>query len=76
MHRCVFITDILIFLGVPVNHKMAKEALMGLVGAEMDKWAETKGMDKVDKERAKHQAEEQADHFYNNQYGDQDQFNP
>ena len=55
---------------------MAKEALMGMVGVEMDKWGETKGMDKVDTERAKHQAKEQAEHMYDEQYGNQDQFNP
>lgn len=43
------------FAGKPVSHAFAKEALAGLAGAEVDKLAETKGMDEYDRERAKHQ---------------------
>lgn len=49
---------------------------MGLVGAEVDKLAETKGMDFVDREEAKHKAKKNAEAMYNDQYGGQDQFDP
>lgn len=42
-------------LGKPVSHAFAKEMLAGFAGAEVDKLAETKGMDEYDRERAKHQ---------------------
>lgn len=42
--------------GKPVSHQFAKELLAGFVGGEVDKLAETKGMDFVDKERAQHRA--------------------
>lgn len=41
-------------VGKPVSHAFAKEAIAGLAGAEVDKLAETKGMDEYDRERAKH----------------------
>lgn len=43
------------YLGKPVSHALAKEMLAGFAGAEVDKLAETKGMDEYDRERAKHQ---------------------
>lgn len=49
---------------------------MGFAAVEMDKWAESKGMDKVSKERAQHQAQEKAEQLYNEQYGDQSQYDP
>lgn len=49
---------------------------MGFAGAETDKWAESKGMDKLSHERAKHQAKEQAEHLYDEQYGNSDQYDP
>lgn len=49
---------------------------MGLVGAEVDKLAETKGMDFVDREEAKHKAKKNAENMYNDHYGGQDQYNP
>lgn len=62
--------------GAPVNHSMAKEMIMGLAGGEMDKLAETKGMDFASKERAKSQAKHQATELYDKQYGNYDQYNP
>lgn len=62
--------------GKAVNHGFAKELLAGLVGAEVDKLIETKGLDYVDRERAKHQAKRQAEHLYDQHYGGQDQYDP
>ncbi|KAF7561069.1 hypothetical protein G7046_g3080 [Stylonectria norvegica] len=62
--------------GEVVNHSFAKELLAGFAAAEVDKLAETRGMDYVDKERTKHQAKKQAEHLYDQQYSDQDQYDP
>lgn len=59
-----------------MNHRFAKEMLAGLAGAEVDKLAETRGMDEVTKERAKHQAKKQAESLYDDQYGGMDQYDP
>ncbi|KAF8849638.1 hypothetical protein BDZ45DRAFT_680368 [Acephala macrosclerotiorum] len=75
--------------GKPVSHQFAKELLVGLAGAEVDKLAETKGMDFIDREKAKRHAKENAEHMYDehyvrgqganqydpNQYGPPQQFN-
>ncbi|KAG0020586.1 hypothetical protein BGZ80_003957 [Entomortierella chlamydospora] len=45
--------------GKPDNHAMAKEILAGLTGAIIDRMVETKGLDYVDKEKAKHHAKKQ-----------------
>jgi hypothetical protein len=50
--------------------------LAGLAGAEADKLAETKGEDFIDRERAKHAAKKNAEHMYDEHYGDQDQYDP
>ncbi|KAI9822513.1 MAG: hypothetical protein M1827_000232 [Pycnora praestabilis] len=74
--------------GKPVSHQFAKELLAGFVGGEVDKLAETKGMDAYDRERAQHQAKDGARNMYDehyvqnqgadnydpNQYGPPDQF--
>jgi len=62
--------------GKPVSHQFAKEALVGLVGAEVDRIAETKGEDFYDRERAKHAAKENVQQLYDQHYGDQDQYDP
>lgn len=49
---------------------------MGFAGAEVDKLVETKGMDYIDRERARGQAQRQVEHLYDNQYGDMDQYDP
>lgn len=54
--------------GKVVNHAFAKELLAGFVGGEVDKLAETKGMDAYDRERAHHQAKENASHMYDEHY--------
>ncbi|KDQ54515.1 hypothetical protein JAAARDRAFT_160537 [Jaapia argillacea MUCL 33604] len=47
--------------GKPASHAEAKELLAGITGGFVDKIAETKGLDAADKERAKHQARQQAE---------------
>jgi xenotropic and polytropic retrovirus receptor 1 len=63
--------------------------LAGFAAAEVDKFAETKGEDWYDKEKAKHEAKRNAEHMYDehyvrgqgadqydpNQYGAPDQLN-
>lgn len=63
-------------IGKQVNHGFAKELLAGIAGAEVDKLIETKGLDFVDREKAKRHAKQQAEELYDNQYGDQDQYDP
>ncbi|KAG1842009.1 hypothetical protein DFJ58DRAFT_66360 [Suillus subalutaceus] len=46
--------------GKPANHAMAVELLAALTGGFVDRIAETKGMDALDKEKAKHAANERA----------------
>ncbi|KAG1725321.1 hypothetical protein EDB19DRAFT_2028646 [Suillus lakei] len=46
--------------GKPVNHEVAKELLAGFAGAFVDRMVETKGLDYVDKQKAKHAAKESA----------------
>jgi hypothetical protein len=55
-------------IGKVVKHAFAKEALMGLVGAEVDKLAETKGMDQIDRLRAHEHAKKNAEHMYDEHY--------
>ncbi|KAH7009691.1 hypothetical protein EDB80DRAFT_713709 [Ilyonectria destructans] len=62
--------------GEVVNHGFAKEVLAGLAGAEVDKLFETKGLDFVDREKAKHHAKRQAEQLYDQQYGQDDQYDP
>ncbi|OAA58012.1 hypothetical protein SPI_06897 [Niveomyces insectorum RCEF 264] len=62
--------------GKTVSHGFAKEALAAFAGAEVDKLVETKGLDFVDREKAKHHAKQQAEHLYERQYGGQPDYNP
>jgi len=55
--------------GLPENHQFAKEMLAAVASAEVDKLVETKGLDWVDKERAKRQAVQQAHAAYDEKYG-------
>ncbi|KAJ6133974.1 CipC1 protein [Penicillium sp. IBT 18751x] len=55
--------------GQPPNHQMAKELLAGFAGAFIDREVETKGLDFIDREKAKRQAEEHLDNVDPNQYG-------
>jgi hypothetical protein len=47
--------------GEPQDHEMAKEIMAGLAGAAVDRFAETKGADFVDCERAKYEAKRQVE---------------
>ncbi|KAJ9371855.1 hypothetical protein DTO282F9_3180 [Paecilomyces variotii] len=62
--------------GKTVNHGFAKELLAGFVGGEVDKLAETKGLDEVDKIRAREQAKKNAEQMYDDHYRDADQYDP
>lgn len=43
---------------------------------QVDKLAETKGEDFFDREKAKHQAKQNAERMYDEHYGQYDQYNP
>ncbi|KAI5365087.1 hypothetical protein Slin15195_G046240 [Septoria linicola] len=62
--------------GKPVSHQFAKELLAGFAGGEVDRLAETKGADYIDREKAKRQAQKNAEDMYDQHYGDQDQYDP
>ncbi|KAF2206819.1 hypothetical protein CERZMDRAFT_115553 [Cercospora zeae-maydis SCOH1-5] len=63
--------------GKPVSHAFAKELLGGFAGAEIDRLAETKGADWIDREKAKHQAKKNAEELYDQHYGNNyDQYDP
>jgi hypothetical protein len=47
--------------GQPASHAEAKELLAGFSGAFVDREVETRGLDYIDKERAKSQARQQAE---------------
>jgi len=58
--------------GQPPSHQFAKEMMAGIAGAEVDKLAETKGMDYLDREKAKRHAKQEAENLYDQNYGQQD----
>ncbi len=62
--------------GKPVSHGMAKELLAAAAGFEVDKLVETRGLDFIDREKAKHHAKQQAEQMYDSQYGDMNQYDP
>lgn len=47
--------------GAPQDHQQAKQLMAGFAAAAADRIIETKGLDFVDKERAKHEAKRQAE---------------
>jgi len=55
--------------GEQVSHPMMKEMLAGFAAAEVDKLFETKGLDYLDREKAKRMAIEQVHHLANEKYG-------
>ncbi|CAF1166843.1 unnamed protein product [Adineta ricciae] len=55
--------------GEQISHPMMKEILAGFAAAEVDKLFETKGIDYLDRERAKRMATEQAYKLANDKYG-------
>lgn len=54
--------------GKNVSHGTAKAVLAGFAGAEIDKLAETKGLDEADKVKAHHHAKQNAEHMYDDHY--------
>ncbi|KAJ5676147.1 hypothetical protein N7462_009044 [Penicillium macrosclerotiorum] len=48
------------------EHAKAKEVVAGLIGAFVDREVETKGLDFIDREKAKHHARERAEASMNN----------
>jgi len=54
--------------GIQGDHSTAREIIAALAGAEVDKMVETRGLDFVDKERAKQQAQDHAVQAYDEQY--------
>ncbi|KAG8689965.1 hypothetical protein FRC08_010726 [Ceratobasidium sp. 394] len=50
--------------GQPESHEKAKEILAGFAGAFVDREVETRGLDFIDRERAKRQAAEQTQEAY------------
>jgi hypothetical protein len=57
--------------GHPDEHAQAKEILAGAIGFFVDREVETKGLDFIDREKAKRHAQQQAEEQLNNQYGNQ-----
>ncbi|KAF9161620.1 hypothetical protein DFQ27_007286 [Actinomortierella ambigua] len=50
------------------DHKLTKEIFAGMAGAEADKLFETRGLDALDREEARRQAERQAAEIYDQKY--------
>lgn len=61
-------TNAILFLclGKIDNHAKAKEVVAGLIGAFVDREVETKGLDFIDREKAKHHARERAEESMGN----------
>ncbi|KAF7730411.1 hypothetical protein EC973_002217 [Apophysomyces ossiformis] len=55
--------------GEAVDHATAKEFLAAFTGATVDRLVETKGLDWLDREKAKHQAKEEAQKLYSQETG-------
>ncbi|KAM4054592.1 hypothetical protein HRG_005428 [Hirsutella rhossiliensis] len=51
--------------GQPDSHAKAKEIVAGFIGAFVDREVETKGLDYIDSEKAKHHARQQAEEQLN-----------
>lgn len=66
-----FISLTLDCAGHPDDHAQAKEILAGAIGFFVDREVETKGLDFIDREKAKRHAQQQAESELNNQYGGQ-----
>ncbi|KAH7915615.1 hypothetical protein BJ138DRAFT_1176387 [Hygrophoropsis aurantiaca] len=60
--------------GKPANHQKAIELVAALTGGFIDRLAETKGMDEVDKQRAKHDASSSANQRAQNALSKQGEF--
>lgn len=63
-------------LGKPVSHAFAKELLAGFVGGEVDKLAETKGLNEWESHEARKKAQSSAERIYDDHYRGTDQYDP
>ncbi|KAI8372653.1 hypothetical protein EDC96DRAFT_572868 [Choanephora cucurbitarum] len=54
--------------GKPNDHAKAMQILAGFAGGALDKLIETKGLDALDRAKAKHHAEEQVKQYYENEH--------
>ncbi|KAG9018205.1 hypothetical protein FRB90_011903 [Tulasnella sp. 427] len=54
--------------GKPESHEKAKELLAGVIGGFVDREVETKGRDWIDREKAKRDAQKQAEEQLQSQY--------
>ncbi|KAI8583929.1 hypothetical protein K450DRAFT_220654 [Umbelopsis ramanniana AG] len=54
--------------GKPQSHAFAKELIAGIAAAEADKLFETKGLNFIDREKAKHEAKNNAIKMYEEKY--------
>jgi hypothetical protein len=54
--------------GITGRHEEGKEIIAGLAAAEADKLVETRGVEHLDRERARRQSAEQAQYLYDRQY--------
>ncbi|KAJ5698455.1 hypothetical protein N7462_000460 [Penicillium macrosclerotiorum] len=55
--------------GQPQSHEKAKEIMAGLAGAFIDREVETRGLDFIDREKAKYQARQHIDNVSAEQAG-------
>ncbi|KAG2187947.1 hypothetical protein INT44_000697 [Umbelopsis vinacea] len=54
--------------GKPANHALAKQMLAGFAGAEIDKLIETKGLNHLDREKAKREAQHNVEKYYEHEH--------
>lgn len=54
--------------GKPVSHAFAKELLVGIAGAEVDKLIESKGLDYIDRKKAHQHARDNVENMYDQHY--------
>ncbi|KAJ2961543.1 hypothetical protein NQ176_g10997 [Zarea fungicola] len=54
--------------GPPPTHALAKELFAGFAGAFIDREVETKGLDFIDREKAKRQAEQHVENGFQEQH--------
>ena len=62
--------------GKVVKHALAKEILAGFAAGEVDKLAETHGMNEYDKFEARHKAKKNAEQMYDDHYGREADYDP
>ena len=70
------VTNITISTGKVVKHALAKEILAGFAAGEVDKLAETHGMNEYDKFEARHKAKKNAEQMYDDHYGRDVDYDP